>query len=196
MLKNAKDKDKRKLHVATGNKHKFMELREILSRFGINVEWLKSKIIEIQADDLETIASFSARVAANEYGVPVIVEDAGLFIEELKGFPGPYSSYVFKTIGNEGILKLLKGVKNRRAYFKSVIAYCEPGNNPITFDGYVYGVISEEIRGSHGFGYDPIFCPEEGDGRTFGEMILHEKNKLSHRARAAEKFARWFLGIK
>ena len=109
----------------------------------------------------------------------------------LGGFPGPYSSYVFNTVGCEGILKLLHSVTERGASFEAAVAYCEPGHRPICFTGSVKGVVTKRARGSNGFGFDPIFVPK-GNRRTFAEMSTKEKNLYSHRARAFGKFCKWF----
>jgi XTP/dITP diphosphohydrolase len=87
----------------------------------------------------------------------------------------------------------MKGIASRDASFKSVFAYLKLGNKPALFPGIVSGKISTSPLGSTGFGFDPIFIPNEGDGRTFGEMTLQEKNILSHRSRAVRKFASWYL---
>jgi len=119
----------------------------------------------------------------------VFVEDAGLFIDALNGFPGPYSSYVYRTIGVEGVLKLVEG-KSRGAAFVSVIALYHPGKGVRVFKGMCRGVIAQHPRGFSGFGFDPIFIPE-GVGKTFAEMREDEKNKLSHRGEAARKLIEW-----
>lgn len=178
------------LFFATGNIGKVEEAEKIFKEENIPLLHLPMKLLEIQADDLEEIAVFSAQKAWENQKKPLFVEDAGLFVEELKGFPGPYSSYVFKTISNEGILKLMSQIDNRTAYFKSVIAFCN-GKKTLTFKGEVKGEISREIRGKYGFGFDPIFIPEEGDGRTFGEMNIFEKTHVSHRTKALKKFVEW-----
>lgn len=176
----------------TTNRGKYEEASKLLRSFGIEVEWVNQECVEIQSDSLEEIAKQSAQEAAQKLGRPVFVEDAGLFVEALRGFPGPYSSYVYKTIGVLGVLKLMEGVENREAYFESVVAFCDPVRGELeAFSGRVYGRISLEPRGSYGFGYDPIFIPLEGDGRTFAEMSTEEKNALSHRARALRAFANW-----
>ncbi len=172
----------------TSNEGKFREVKAIAERYGIDVKWLNRKYIEPQGESLEEIARLSALNLAREVNEPFFIEDSGLFIEALNGFPGPYSSYVFKTIGNEGILKLMRGVKNRKAYFKAVIAYFD-GRDIHVFTGVVEGEIANEIRGTKGFGYDPIFL--YGD-KTFAEMG-EEKNEVSHRRRALEKFFSWFV---
>ena len=166
----------------TSNEGKFREARSIGERYGVEVEWRKEEYLEPQGNDLKEIARKSAEILAENIKEPFFIEDSGLFIPALKGFPGPYSSFVFKTIGNEGILKLMKDVEDRKAYFLAVVAFFD-GEKVITFEGRVDGRIAEEMRGDKGFGFDPIF---EYDGKTFAEMG-EEKNEVSHRRRALEK---------
>ncbi len=181
--------ESRVILFATQNMNKVEELRAVLESCGYSVEPIDTPKVEIQSSSLETIAAYAAIIAYNHLGKPVVVEDAGLFIDALRGFPGPYSSYVYKTIGVQGILRLLEGVSERTAYFKSVIAYAGPWGVEL-FIGVVRGRIVEEARGSQGFGFDPIFVPE-GSNKTFAEMSIEEKNRYSHRARAASKFCEW-----
>jgi len=176
----------------TGNIHKFNEARLILAEYKVAVAMLRIGAVEIQEDSLKTIAKASATDAVKKCGLPVFVEDAGLFIEALNGFPGPYSSYVYRTIGNKGILKLMESVDKRDAYFQSVIAFSSPEEAPKCFQGKVKGKISMEERGSSGFGFDPIFEPSGGRKRTFAEITTTEKNEYSHRAEALRKFAEWY----
>ena len=179
-------------YFVTSNIHKFFEARNVLSEHKIATAKVRVDAVEIQDDNLINIAGYSVLDAVKNCGLPVFVEDAGLFIEALGGFPGPYSKFVYNTIGIKGILKLMKNVKNRNAYFMSVIAFSIPNKQPIFFIGKVKGKISYESRGFSGFGYDPVFEPLEGDGKNFGEMTTSEKNKYSHRAKALRKFALWF----
>ncbi len=179
-------------YFVTSNVHKFQEARRVLSEYKIATAKLRVGAVEIQDDNLENIAEASVLDAFKNCGLPIFVEDAGLFIEALKGFPGPYSKYVYNTVGVKGILKLMKNIENRSAHFQSVIAFSSPGEQPICFRGKVDGKISLQERGTSGFGYDPIFEPTEGDGRTFAEMTLNEKNGYSHRAEALRKFAEWY----
>lgn len=186
------------IFFATGNLHKFDEARKILAKYDISVAMLKIKTLEIQADDIKEVAETSVLNIAREINLPIIVEDTGLFIKALNGFPGPYSSYVYRTLGINGILKLLEGAENRKAQFKSVVAFYDPNNRNLRcFEGIVDGMITREPKGCSGFGFDPIFEPEEKPGKTFGEMTTEEKNKFSHRARALRKFAEWYkrLGV-
>ncbi|MFX0161858.1 MAG: XTP/dITP diphosphatase [Candidatus Hodarchaeota archaeon] len=180
-----------KLLFATSNIGKFREAVKVLEKYGLEIEMAQIKRFEIQSDDLVEIAKISALFALEEVKNPVIVEDAGLFIEALNLFPGPYSSYVYKTIRLDGILKLMENVKNRQAYFMSAIAYCKSESEVKIFKGRVDGTIIHEKRGEKGFGFDPIFCPKEGDGRTFAEMSTEEKSMLSHRGKSFKKLATW-----
>jgi XTP/dITP diphosphohydrolase len=182
---------RRKIIFVTGNPHKVIEAKGILSPLGIEIVQNNCGYPELQEDGLEAIAGFGAKWAANKLNREVMVDDSGIFIEELSGFPGPYSAYVAKTLGNEMILKLMEGVSNRSASLKCVIGYCRPGEDAMVFSGEVKGNIAKSIRGNLGFGYDPIF---EVFGVTFGEMGDEEKNRTSHRYRALVKFARWLKG--
>lgn len=185
------------IFFATNNINKFNEAREVLSRYKIAVGMLRVKTLEIQNESLEEIAKTSVVHAFQQCRLPVIVEDAALFVEALNGFPGPYASYVYKTIGNEGLLRLMTTISNRKARFQSVIAYfSEELDAPLCFEGEVFGEITKDIRnGCSGFGFDPIFRPF-GSKKTFAEMSINEKNKYSHRAKALRKFAKWYKGLK
>jgi len=100
---------------------------------------------------------------------------------------------VVEKVDLPGVLKLMEGIEDRTASFQSTVAY-RHGDVKRSFRGVVEGKIAHSIRGTGGFGYDPIFVPDEGDGRTFGEMTEEEKNALSHRARAFRSFGEWFSG--
>ena len=93
----------------------------------------------------------------------MLKNDTGFFVDALKGFPGPYTHYVDDTLGEDGILKLLEGVDNRRAYFKECYAYCEYGKEPITFESITYGTITTTKSGQYGWGWDYIFVPDGYD---------------------------------
>lgn len=173
------------LLFASSNKHKFKEAKTILNRFGISLGFLKCNLEEIQSDSVKKVASHKARQAYNLCLRPVIVEDDGLFIKSLNGFPGIYSSYVFKTIGNKGVLQLVG--QNRTAQFQAVIAYCDKKYDA-TFNAVVKGRISKKSQGN-GWGYDPIFIP---DGKKHTYAVLSDKNILSHRYKALKKFSNWF----
>ena len=178
-----------KVWMATGNHHKYNEAKVIMAELGIELERIEVERVEIQANDLSDIAAHSVKLIQDD-GRPIAVEDAGIFIDHYRGFPGPYSPYVIHTINLSGILKLMEGIEHREASFKSAIAFRHRGEIRF-FRGYVKGKIALSIRGIRGFSYDPIFIPDEGDGRTFGEMTSEEKNALSHRARAFRALGEW-----
>ncbi len=177
-----------KIWMGTSSDHKYAEAKEVMDEYGIDLERLDIERVEIQADDPELIAEYSLKVL--DLDIPILIEDAGLYIDKYFGFPGPYSSYALRTISNEGILKLMEDEKKRSARYLSAVAFRD-GDVSVTFRGEVKGEISHEERGSNGFGYDPIFIPEEGDGRTFAEMSAEEKAEISHRARGFRKLAEW-----
>lgn len=179
-----------KITFITGNQHKVKEAQGIFREFNIEVEHIDLGYPEIQGG-LENVAIYGAEYSAERLGRPVIVEDAGLFIEALKWFPGTYSSYVQETLGNSGILKLMENVENRYAEFRSVVGFATPKTEPEIFLGAVGGHISHQEKGNYGFAYDPLFIPE-GHEKTFGELKREEKNMFSHRRRSLESFAQYY----
>ncbi len=186
------------IFFATGNIHKFNEAKVILSQYGIASGMLREKVLEIQSDNLLEIATTSAQDAYRRVRLPLIVEDAGLFVDALKGFPGAYAAYVYKTVGNAGLLKLMEEARNRKAIFRSIIAYRDVDyGSSFCFEGEAKGQIVLEERKTNAklaFGFDPIFQPE-GSQKTFAEMSIQEKNGYSHRAKAVRKFAEWYRTI-
>jgi XTP/dITP diphosphohydrolase len=172
------------IYFVTSNKGKFVEAQEILGdlvrkNIGYN---------ELQVDTLEEVVDFGMKEVMARLKGPVIIEDAGLFIDGMKGFPGVYSAYVQKTIGNNGILRLMEGMENRQAAFKSVVGYAEPGMETQIFKGDVKGNIGFEPRGTKGFGYDPIFYIGE---ISLSEMNLEDKNRISHRGMSMKALKKW-----
>jgi XTP/dITP diphosphohydrolase len=179
-----------KITFITGNLHKVKEARGIFQQFYIKLEHVDFGYPEIQGE-LVDVARYGAEHAAKRLGKPVIVEDAGIFIRALRWFPGTYSSYVQGSLGNQGILKLMKDVQDRCAEFRSVVGFATPKTEPEIFFGVVGGQIAYREKGDHGFAYDPIFIPE-GFDKTFGELNRNEKNEFSHRRRSLESFAHWY----
>ncbi|MEM3832580.1 MAG: XTP/dITP diphosphatase [Thermoprotei archaeon] len=176
----------------TGNKNKVREVETFLKTFGIDITDVNLDIDEVQADDIEYIARRAAEDSYRFLKKALIVEDSGLYINALNGFPGPYSSYVYRTLGVNGILKLMSNVEKRDAIFKAAIAYADEKIVKV-FVGEIRGKISFEPRG-RGWGFDPIFIPD-GSSKTFGEMDVNEKNIFSHRGKALLEFAKWFTAI-
>ena len=174
------------LFFVSSNNHKYQEAKVILDSFGIKLGFFKYALEEMQSNSLKSVALQKAKHAFSKCKKPIIVEDAGMFIDSLDGFPGPYSSYVFKTIGNKGILNLLHA--KRQAKFVSVVTYCDQKILQ-SFDGKLDGIISTSQKGE-GWGYDPIFIPKNTK-KTFAELT--SKNELSHRYKALKKFSNWYL---
>ncbi len=174
------------MKIVTHNKNKYIEYNEKFKEYSIDLEWVNLEYFELQADNLEDVVKFSIGFVKETVAPPFFLEDAGLFIKSLKGFPGPYSSYIQEKIGNKGILKLMDGIDDRKADFYAVIGYYD-GNNINIFKGQVKGKITLEERGKNGFGYDPIFMPLNSS-KTFAEMDIFEKNRFSHRSDAFNKF--------
>ncbi|OGS55320.1 MAG: non-canonical purine NTP pyrophosphatase, RdgB/HAM1 family [Euryarchaeota archaeon RBG_19FT_COMBO_56_21] len=152
---------------------------------GFELEHLKTTYPEIQADTLEETIAPGLRWLMERYHRPMMIDDSGLFIDALKGFPGVYSSYVFKTLGCDGILKLMADLNVRSARFECCIGFLAPGGEPEMVKAIAKGSISNEKIGTGGFGYDPIFVPARYD-RTYAQLEIPEKNKISHRGLAIE----------
>lgn len=171
--------------IVTHNQNKYMEYEEMFFEKGMELEWFNYEYPEIQSDSLKEIAEFSMKYVSKLINKPFFLEDTGLFISTLNGFPGPYSSYVQSKIGNKGILKLLEGADDRNAKFISIIGFFD-GKDFHFFEGVLNGQISLEEKGKNGFGYDPIFVPN-GKNKTLAEMDISEKNAISHRKNALDK---------
>jgi len=158
-----------------------------MKEHGYELEHIKTTYPEIQADRLEGTIVPGLNWLMERYQRPIMIDDSGLFIDALKGFPGVYSSYVFRTVGCDGILRLMEGVKNRSARFECCIGFLVPGKEPHISKGVAKGSISEKKAGTGGFGYDPVFVPD-GYVKTYAQIEVTEKNKISHRGRAIELF--------
>lgn len=182
------------LIFASNNKHKLEEISDLLKGISV-VKGLKeigiNEEIPENRDTLEENALEKAMYIYNKYGYNCFADDTGLEIDALNGRPGVYSAR-YAGIGctfDDNVNKILQELgdsKNRKARFRTIIALVENGR-VFTFEGEVKGEIIREKRGEEGFGYDPVFIPE-GYLQTFAEMDLNLKNKISHRAKAIEKF--------
>jgi len=175
------------ISFVTTNMGKFREISAQMAGHGYVLEHIRTPYPEIQAESLETTIIPGLQWLLERYERPIMIDDSGLFVDGLRGFPGVYSSYVFKTIGCDGILALMKGVSDRRARFECCIGFIAPGKDPFIAKGVSHGSIAHEKAGTGGFGYDPIFVPE-GHDRTYAQIEISEKNKTSHRGRAVAKF--------
>jgi Xanthosine triphosphate pyrophosphatase len=136
---------------------------------------------EVQSSDLEEVVAKGMKEIKSRGIEDFIIDDSGLFVDSLAGFPGVWSAYVQKTISNKGILKLMAGESDRNARFKCCIG-CNINGEDIVVTGVCEGSILQEERGSGGFGFDPIFT-HDGE-RSFAEIPIGEKNEVSHRGNA------------
>ncbi len=170
------------INFITHNPNKFNEVNAIMETNKIKINWIKMEYEEIQADNTDYISEDSCKKLENIVDPPYFIDDTGLYIDELNGFPGPYASYVQETLGNKNIIKLASG---SRAYFKTVISFYY--EKVYQFTGILNGKISSEEKGENKFGYDPIFIPENYN-KTLAEVPLEEKNRISHRSRAINNF--------
>jgi XTP/dITP diphosphohydrolase len=177
-----------KIYFATHNPGKVNAFRTILKGIA-DVEQIDDEINELQSDIPEEIVIHKAKTLCERHKKIIVAEDSGLFIKSLGGFPGTYSSHIHKMIGLQGIIKLMEGVKERECEYRSAVAICSPGKEPVSFTGSEKGKVALSIRGTHGFGHDPIFIPE-GSDKTYGEMPNAEEVKKFRRI-AVLKLVEW-----
>ena len=182
-----------KIIFASNNKNKVQEIQNQVPK-SIQIVTLEeigcTEDIAETGSTLEENAIIKANYITEKYGLPCFADDTGLEIDALNGEPGVYSARYAGEDKNADknmdlVLQKLHNITNRKALFKTVIAL-NINNEQHLFTGIVEGEIRNKKIGTNGFGYDPIFEPENL-GKTFAEMTLEEKNKLSHRGRAVEK---------
>ncbi|MEZ4850600.1 MAG: non-canonical purine NTP diphosphatase [Bacteroidia bacterium] len=190
---------KPKILFGTNNQNKLQEIRQILDE-KYEVLSLKDLGKQMDVEETETTLEGNAILKATTYyhhtGIPCFADDTGLEVEALNGAPGVYSArYAGENCSyDDNVNKMLRemtGKENRKAQFRTVIAFYD-GSQTLTFDGIVNGQIIQERRGTNGFGYDPIFLPEEYQ-ETFAELSSEVKNSISHRGKAVRKFAEFIL---
>jgi XTP/dITP diphosphohydrolase len=181
---------KKPLVLVTQNEHKITELTPLFKDFGVSFTKTDLEKTEIRSDDVRVVAKEAAKLATSALGQPVVVDDTGLFISSLNGFPRSYPAFVLETIGLDGILRLLEGVEDRSAYFITAVGYADQ-ERVMTFVGKMHGYISESAIGQAGFGYDPIFIPENLE-KTYAQLTSVEKVSISHRTRAFRDFLKWY----
>lgn len=184
-----------KILFATGNKGKVEEMQPLFQERGFELEQVEVDIAEIDALDVEDVARRKAvdSYEALEGDGPVLVEDTGIFVEALGGFPGAKAAFFSRTVGVEGLPKLLKGADDRSAYFKTAIAFHD-GDSTKVVSGKVEGEIAREKRGKphEHLPYDSYFIPSHGSKTYAEEPEL--KEEFSHRRQATEKFLEWLEG--
>ena len=176
-----------KLKLITSNLGKVEEFRSAFSQYGVDIEHTKVPYDEIQTADLEEVVR-SGIDALRRAGLKnFIIDDSGLFIDALNGFPGVYSSYAQKTLGNAGILDLMARHTDRGAEFRCCIG-CDVDGETIIVTGICRGFILENEKGNGGFGFDPAFSVDRK--HSFAEISIEEKNVISHRGIATDLLIR------
>jgi len=190
------------LLLATNNKHKIEEIKNLLSDTETKVLSLDDINLKVDiTEDGNTVEENAIKKAEEIYkasGFPVISDDTGLFVDVLNGAPGVHSSrYAGENATyDDNCHKLLEELKHipenlRKAKFITVVCYYENINVYFLFEGICRGKIITEKKGSGGFGYDPLFIPN-GSAKTYAELSLYEKNLISHRAMALNKFKKFY----
>ena len=181
-----------RLVLATANPHKATEIARLLGT-AVEVVPRPASVGEVDetADTLEGNARLKAQAVAAVAGEPAVADDTGLEVDALGGQPGVWAARYAGPGATyaDNVAKLLSeldGVpaERRRARFRTVAVVCWPDGRELVAEGAVEGVIAEAARGTNGFGYDPVFVPDGGGGRTYAEMTLDEKQAISHRGRA------------
>ena len=180
------------LILATRNQGKISEFKKLLSDFPIEIKSLQDfgsiSPVEEDGETFEENAYKKAHLTAKMLGFPVLADDSGLMVDALDGRPGVHSArYAGENASDkENNLKLLeamKGIKNRKATFKCVIMIAVPSGPALTYEGLCHGEVAHEMKGDHGFGYDPLFYYPPMK-KTFAQISLEEKNRVSHRGKA------------
>ena len=166
-----------KITLVTGNWAKIAQAKEVLEPLGVEVDNVKMDTIEIQANSVEEVAAYSAKWASNELHANVVKNDTGIMVEALNGFPAAYTHYAADTIGEDGLLKLMKGVENRKACFVQALAFCEYGKEPVVFKSITEGTIAKRKSGKYGWAWDFIFIPK-GENKTLASFPDSKRFKL------------------
>ena len=193
-----------KILLATKNEGKIKEFQQLLKSFNIEILSLKNFDIEEPEETGKTFeenSALKAKYYSENLGISTIADDSGFCINALNDFPNIYSSRVngnnkdyLNTFNFLELLLKYNNINDYSAHFCCVISFYNFNTKKIhSFEGKIDGKLDFSIKGSNGFGYDPIFIPN-GYNKTFAEMSIEEKNKISHRAKALEKFIKWFGG--
>jgi non-canonical purine NTP pyrophosphatase (RdgB/HAM1 family) len=168
--------------LITGNAGKAAEFSRLL---GVEVHNQKLDLPEIQSTDVRVVARAKAQAAFAQLQRPVFVDDTGLYIHAWGDLPGALIAWFLDNVGNEGLLRMLQGWQDRGAHVMTALGYCDQRGVQV-FVGELQGRIAPEVLGEHGFGYDPIFIPQEYD-QTFAQLGSDIKDQISMRAIAARQ---------
>lgn len=167
----------KKIYLVTGNPKKVEIAKYALSKHGIEVDQLEMGTPEIQSTNVDDVAKYSVKYAADKTGKTVIKGDFGMVIEALNGFPGPFVKFINNWLNVEQFTSLYSGIKDPRAYFVDALGFCEPGKEPICFTTNTYGILTILPRGDNGNMVDSVFVPD-GYDKTVAELNKEETIKL------------------
>jgi len=170
------------------------KLKYLKKYFNLPLENLKLDIPEIQSFNLKKIAENKARTAYAQIKKPVLVEDVSLEFKALANLPGPFIKWFLKSLGNDGLCRLLDGYKDRSAVAEVVFAFCDKSGVKF-FSGRIEGEIAKTPKGKNGFGWDLIFIPKNYR-KTWAEMTDDEKHETSMRKTALKKIKKYFSSLK
>ncbi len=184
------------LVIATNNSHKLQEYREIFKGYNINIIPMNQIVSNLEIDENGKTFKQNALIKAKSLqkctNLPILADDSGIIIEFLgKNFPGIYSHRFSQKMGgqeitNKYLINRAKKEENKKAHFVCTLCLLNLSSKPLYFVGKAYGKISKDLKGIHGFGYDPIFILNKLN-KTFAELEENEKNSFSHRANACKK---------
>ena len=163
--------------LVTDNFKTIAQAKQFLEPLGIVVNNIKNNPFKIQANSIEEVASYSAKSLSDELKTNVIKSETGLMVEALNGFPAAYTNYASDTIGENGILKLLKDEDNRNACFVQAMAFCEYRKESVVFKSFTEGTIAKRKSGKYGWAWDYIFIPK-GETKTLGSFKDDKRIKL------------------
>jgi XTP/dITP diphosphohydrolase len=185
-----------KLKFITTNKHKVEEIGAILKEYGVELEQAIIDYPENKEASIEEVAREAAKNLAEELGEPVMVEDTGFYFDAYDNFPGSQPKFVIKSIGFDGIFRLLAG-KDRGFTARTAIGYCEPEKEPQIFIGEMHGQVIDHIVNPDAdtMPYNHIIIPD-GYNKTVAEMNIAEKNQVLQRGKAARKLGEYLMNKK
>lgn len=170
--------------LVSGNRSKLLEARRLFP----HLETLEIDLPEIQSLDLDEVLRHKGRAANERVGGPIVVEETGLELEALGGFPGPLVKWMLQSVGPEGLARIVSSEGSQGARAACALLYLD-GEREVIAHGSTTGRLVLPARGDQGFGWDPVFQPDESN-RTYGEMTPDEKDGISHRGRAWRAFAK------
>ena len=178
---------RRPLVFISDNQFKYTELRGIFARSGIDILYVKKRLIEIQSDDIEEVVRRKALDAFRQVGPHVLVEHTGLYIKALQEMPGALTQLFWDKLGGDRICRMLSAFADRRATARTVFGFCDGERLLTDFAGELEGTIANRPHDGRPFQWGTIFLPK-GESRAYSELRMSVLRRISHRAQAAKEF--------